>query len=71
MTELIEVLSKLRSFGWSLRPDECWLEDGYVFYREGDECDPYGYIVQVDPDTGMYRTKGNGSGCFWTDWTKN
>ena len=27
-----------------------------------------GYTVEVDLDTGKSRHKGNGVGCFWTEW---
>lgn len=30
--------------------------------------EPQGYTVEVDLTTGESHHKGNGEGCFWTDW---
>ena len=30
--------------------------------------EPQGYTVEVDLVSGESHHKGNGSGCFWTDW---
>ena len=38
-----------------------------VMYRVMPD-DVTGYIMEVDLDTGKSRHKGNGVGCFWTEW---
>lgn len=30
--------------------------------------EPQGYTVEVDLVTGESHHKGNGAGCFWTEW---
>ncbi len=37
----------------------------YYTFQPGE---PQGYTVEVDLATGESHHKGNGSGCFWTEW---
>lgn len=63
--------NQLISMGWNLPDDtQTWWDNEYIFFRVSDEDDVTGYIVQINPKTGEFRSKGNGNGCFWTEWEK-
>ena len=60
--EIAEDSAKLTAPGWDI-PDDAYLNDrGYIQWFDGDT------HWLVDPETGESCHKGNGKGCFWTDW---
>ncbi|MEY8334990.1 hypothetical protein AALB53_18090 [Lachnospiraceae bacterium 47-T17] len=60
---------RLESLGYNTKVmSEVWEDGGLLYYRVGDQDDVTGYIAEVDPETGKHRTRGNGKGCFWTEW---
>ena len=69
--DLNKVMDKLDILGWDPDRDDWWIgDDGYVYYRRGDEGDPDQYLAQIDPYTGSHRYKDNNSGGLWSDWNR-
>lgn len=59
---------KISKMGWNISSStECWEEDGYLFFSVMPD-DVTGYTVQINPETGESRHRGNSAGCFWTEW---
>lgn len=49
--------------GWNI-PDNAIVVNGLVEWYDAED----NTFWQVDPVSGKGRHKGDGPGCFWTDW---
>ena len=64
-TEIMRIMDELKNVcGYT----DVWTEDDSVFYAVGDLDDCTGYVVEINTARRASRRKGNGQGCFWTDW---
>ena len=57
------IMGKLTAPGWTI-PENATIELGYIcWYDSADHT-----YWMVDPETGESSHKGDGPGCFWSDW---